>query len=93
MLSYARRRLSVIIVGFAALVIANAACAQAPSPNLMQNSSFEFGPKSGGQPTNWEFPNVPPGGDLVRDLTVAHSGKASLRLYVPEAAALNWYQA
>ena len=93
MLSHASCRLSSITICCAALILSGVAYAQAPSPNLMQNSSFEFGPKSGGQPTSWEFPNVPPGGDLVRDLTVAHSGKASVRLSVPDATTLSWYQA
>ncbi len=70
-----------------------AAFAQSGSPNLVPNSSFEFGPKGGGPPQDWEAAVPAPGGATTRDITVARTGQASLRIFVPQDAPVNWYQA
>lgn len=60
--------------------------------NLISNSGFEFPPKEKVPPIKWSF-NLPPNGEAVIDWTIFHSGKASLRIYVPPDAPLGWYSA
>jgi len=59
--------------------------------NLIANSSFELPSKEGVPPLNWSF--NPPNIEAASDWSVAHSGKASLRISVPPDAPLGWYSA
>ena len=68
------------------------ASALAASPNLLQNSGFEFFSERGGNADGWTT-QVPVGGACDVDTANPHSGRAALRLRVPEAAPVEWYQA
>lgn len=59
--------------------------------NLIANSSFELPSKEGVPPLKWSF--NPPNIEAVTDWSVAHSGKASLRISVTPDAPLGWYSA
>lgn len=50
-----------------------------PAP-LVSNPGFEFDTDKDGQPDGWGKATYGPGWDLARDDTVAHGGKASIRL-------------
>jgi hypothetical protein len=68
------------------------ASALAASPNLLENSGFEFFSQRGGNADGWTT-QVPIGGTCDTDSATLHSGRAALRLRVPAAAPLEWYQA
>jgi len=68
------------------------AAALGASPNLLDNSGFEFNARRGRNPDGWTT-HVPVGGVCETDPGMARSGAVGLRLQVPEGAALDWYQA
>jgi hypothetical protein len=68
------------------------AAALAASPNLLENSGFEFSTGRGNRADGWTL-HLPPEGVGRSDREVCHSGQAALRLQVPPTAPLDWYQA
>ncbi|OGV70450.1 MAG: hypothetical protein A3K19_12620 [Lentisphaerae bacterium RIFOXYB12_FULL_65_16] len=66
------------------------AVANAASPNLLENSGFEFFSVRGKTADGWGG-SAPNGGTFDVDTAVFHSGAAALRFVVPDSVPVSWH--